>query len=410
MEENTPSELRPTLRQLDVRHEERDGQTGVVLTDPLGISAQQIFVPTGLLPIVGRFDGDHSIEEIEAALTDQSGQAPPQGLVQGLYQQLEECDLMDGQRFRARLAGVADEFLAQPARPSSHAGVSAGYPGTALATAEALDSMVRRPPTDSPLRPSPRGLVAPHIDLARGREGYSMAYSALAECEPADLYVVFGTGHQGPRAPVTGLSMDWATPLGNMSTDRDYVAAIHQRLGPQDPADLFLHRQEHSIEFQMLFLRHLVGNRPCQVAGFLTGHLPSTRARLEDEDYVGDLLGAFRDASAAVESSGRRVCYVAGADLAHIGPEFGDPLPIDAARLERLDDLEHQRLQHLERGDPSAFHASVERGGNPDRICGTTSMFLTASLAERPGRLLHYGQATAEGGVLTVSFCAMLFE
>jgi AmmeMemoRadiSam system protein B len=410
MEENTPPEPKPTLRHLDVRHDEQNGQPGLVLSDPLGISQQQIFIPNGLLPIVGRFDGDHSIADIATAVAKQSGQTVSTQLVEDLSQQLDDCGLMDGKLFRTRLAKASQAFLSLPGRPACHAGYSAGYPGDRDSVRQALDSILHRPQPDAALRPSPRGLIAPHIDLARGREGYSMAYSALAECEPADLYVVFGTGHQGPQAPVTGLAMNWETPIGSMATDQSYVEAIHQRLGPPEPADLLLHQQEHSIEFQMLFLRHLLGERPCQVAGFLTGHLPSSTGAPGEEDYILDILEAFRDASAAVESSGRRVCYVAGADLAHIGPEFGDPLPIDNARLQILSDTERQRLEHLERGDPAAFHAAVEHQGNPDRVCGTTPMFLAASLAGGCGRLLHYGQATADAGQLTVSYCGMVFE
>jgi hypothetical protein len=314
---------------------------------------------------------------------------------------------LDGPGFRAALDAATAAFLGGSVRPSSHAGRAAGYPRTAGAARAALESMIRR--IDAPPQPAPRGLVAPHIDPARGREGYASAYGALAGCAPADLYVVFGTGHQGPQAPVTGLELDWETPLGTLASDREFVQAIHARLGPATATDLLLHRQEHSLEFQMLFLRHLVGDHPCQVAGFLTGHLPSSTARLADEGYVQELLGCFAEAAENVRRGGRTVCFVAGADLAHIGPDFGDHQPVDAARLERLANDEHQRLAHLERGDPSAFHAAVQAGGNPDRICGATPMFLTAALAGGPGRLLHYGQAKAVDGAQTVSFCAMLY-
>jgi len=400
-------DARPALRNVDVQRIDQGDQAGVVLTDPLGISPEQVFVPEGLLPVVGRFDGQRSLAEIEVELAHASGQSLPEGLVARLAEQMDAHLFLDTPHFQRAYEKACAEFAAASQRASSHAGRSAGYPLDAAELGEALDSMVLRP--DTGLLPTPRGLVAPHIDLARGREGYAMAYSALAECQLADLYVLFGTGHQGPAAPVTGLGMAWETPLGVVQTDGEFVAGIHRRLGPPDKRDLYLHRQEHSLEFQVLFLTHLHAGKPFQVAAFLTGHLPQSGARIDEESYVADLLGAFREQCDAARDQGRRVCVVAGADLAHIGPFFGDPEAVNQTRREQLDAMDLPRLQYLERGDPAGFFSAVESLGNPDRICGTVPMYLTASLAACPGRLLHYGQANSPDGSQAVSFCGMIF-
>lgn len=399
---------RPALRHLDVQPARQDGRDGVVLQDPLGISAHQVFVPNGLLPVLARFDGTRSIGEIEHDLRGEGGAPLPPDLVAGLAQQLDDLLFLAGPRFDQALTHELETLQGGGARPARHAGVSAGYPGEPVAARDALSAMLGpRPPAT---RPTPRGLIAPHIDLARGHLGYAAAYGALAECAPADLYVVFGTGHQGPSAPVTGLPSDWDTPLGALPTDREFVAAIHRRLGPAHPVDLLLHRTEHSLEFQMLFLKHLLGDHPARVAGFLTGHLPHTGRPQTDEPHVGALLAAFAAEVETVRASGRSVCFVAGADLAHLGPQFGDPAPIAGSRLTELSETEHGRLRHLERGDPNAFHRSVEGDGNPDRVCGTTPIFLTSALAGGSARLLHYGQANAGDGAVVVSFCSMIFD
>ncbi|MEM7205519.1 MAG: AmmeMemoRadiSam system protein B [Planctomycetota bacterium] len=392
---------RPVLRHLDVHPVQDDDNPGLVLVDPLGLVDDQVFVPQGLLPVVSRFDGRRTLEEIRGELTAETGGQVPLELIERVARDLDERLLLQSSRFQQALNQASQDFAAAPERPARHAG-SAGYPAEPEALRAALSSMVRR--SDEPLRDAPLGLVAPHIDLARGREGYSLAYSFLAECEPADLYVVFGTGHQGPRAVVTGLSSDWQTPLGAVPTDRDFVAAIHQRLGGPDPHDVWLHRAEHSLEFQVLFLQHVLSDRPFRVAGFLTGHLPPGPGT--GDAPAADVLAAF-EATAA--ESGQRVCYVAGADLAHLGPFFGDPSPIDEPRLAQLDAAERARLGHVERGEPAAFHRDVEGPGNPDRVCGTTPIYLTAALAGGPGELLHYGQATAADGSQVVSFCSMAF-
>jgi hypothetical protein len=154
----------------------------------------------------------------------------------------------------------------------------------------------------------------------------------------------------------------------------------------------------------MLFLRHLLGARPVRVAGFMTGPLPSGTGDPTGEAYVQEILDAFRAAEAGC---GGRICYVAGADLAHLGPEFGDPDPVDAERLETLRAAERARIDHLLAGDPGAFHRAVEQDGNPDRICGASPIFLAASLCGGFGDLLHYGQAPATDGSQVVSFCAL---
>lgn len=392
--------LRPVLRHLEV-HPFEDGQRrGLVLVDPLDLVPDPVFVPEGLLPIVGRFDGVRTVEDVRRELAQDLGEAVPLALVTDLVDDLDRRLLLLSPRFRAALRAKAVEFADRAIRPCRHAG-SAGYPATAEPLREALHSMVR---LTQPQRPTPRGLVAPHIDLARGREGYAQAYGYLAESEPCDLYVVFGTGHQGPGAAVTGLRADWETPLGTVPTDRDFVDRVHARLGPADPLDVLLHRQEHSLEFQVLFLSHLLAGHEFRVAGFLTGTLPGTRT---DDPAMADLLDAFR--SAATESEAR-ICYVAGADLAHLGPHFGDPRPIDDARLSQLAATERQRLAHLEQGDPDAFRQAIEADGNRDRVCGVTPIVLTAALAGGIGEMLHYGQAVAPDRSQVVSFCSMAFD
>ena len=200
--------------------------------------------------------------------------------------------------------------------------------------------------------------------------------------------------------------MDWETPAGTLRTDRDLVESVHASIGPPHRVDQFLHRDEHSLEFQMLFLSHVLDGhaQDVRVAGFLCGHLPWTGQDIFDEAYFQQLVDAFRSAC-----DGRNVCFVGGADLAHLGPFFGDPTTVDDARIQALAQAERDKLSHLVKGDVGAFHRSVEHDGNPDRICGATPMVLTAALAGGEGELLHYDQAAAPDGSQVVSFCTMVF-
>jgi AmmeMemoRadiSam system protein B len=399
----------PALRPLDVRRSQRVNQPGIVLEDQLGLS-EPTFVPEQLLPIVGRCTGEASLDEIRAAASEQVGEEIPLDFVRTIVDDLDRRLLLFGPRFLAAVEQAANDFLASGVRPARHAG-SAGYPADPAALRVALgDLLGASAPAAGPGAPHLRGLIAPHIDLARGMAGYRAAYERLLAAPPADLYVVFGTGHAGPSAPVTGLPLDWQTPLGVVRTDRDFVAAVHASIGAPAAADLLHHRLEHSLEFQMLLLQHLHErrgtNHPFQVAGFLCGALPSEHGNPLAEPWCQRLLEAFRSAA---QASNKTVCYLAGADLAHIGPFFGDARAVDQARLDRLAAAERTRLSWLEQGSPGPFHAAVDCGNNPDRVCSAPAITLCAALAEGPGELLHYGQAKARDGSQTVSFCAMAF-
>lgn len=399
-----PDTERPRVRPLEVHPVTTGPQRGVVLVDPMGLVPGQVFVPEHLLPVAGLFDGTRTIPEIEAILAA-AGAPPPEGFVADLARRFDESLLLEGELFRNTLLATARDFAGREARPARHAG-SHGLPADPDECAHHLESLL--PSADDvrhPTGPAPRALIAPHIDLGRGVPGYVAAYRALRERDVPDLFVVLGTGHAGPSAPVTGLGLHWETPRGSLRTDREFVGAVHERIGPPDPLDVFLHREEHSIEFQMVWLAHLFGARDIRVAGFLCGDLPSGPAGPDGEDYVQRIVDAFREAAA-----GKRVCFVAGADLAHVGPFFGDPEPVDGGRLARLAEADHARLRHLEAGRPGAFHAAVLDRDNPDRVCSATALYLTARIAGTPARLLHYGQASAEDGSQCVTFCSAAFD
>lgn len=377
----------PAFRALEVHPLDAGPRRGVVLSDPLGLFEGQVFVPAGLMPIVERIDGRRSIATIESELRS-SGFEVPDGLVHDVVRDFDEALLLHGELFETTLERTVEAFLGADARPPRHAG-TAGYPADPEDCADALDALLggsgiqaTSNPTDLP----PRGVISPHVDLARGAQVYGNVWRQVAARPLADLYVVLGTGHHGPPRPLTGLGLHWDTPRGRLQTDSDFVVAVHRRLGAPTPLEQFLHREEHSIEFQMLWLAHLAAARPTaarpRVAAFLCGNLPPSAA-----DRV---VAALR---AAADEVAGRVCFVAGADLAHLGPLFGDDDPVDgAATREALAARDAVRLAPLRAGDPLGFRATIDRDDNADRVCSVTALQLVSALAGPASGPLAYGQ------------------
>src|SRR5262249_60664255 len=77
-----------------------------------------------------------------------------------------------------------------------------------------------------------------------------------------DFFVVLGTCHAGMLDPLAATLKPSATPLGPAAVDVDFFEALARRYGHDLLASQTAHRNEHSIEFQAVMLRRLLGHRP----------------------------------------------------------------------------------------------------------------------------------------------------
>ncbi|MFQ5506828.1 MAG: AmmeMemoRadiSam system protein B, partial [Planctomycetota bacterium] len=326
--------------------------------------------------------------------------------VQRIAEDLEERYCVEGERVEAALARRRQEFDRLTTRPAVHAG-SPGYPAEGPACKERLDGIL-----GASMGPDPRallGLIAPHIDLERGRRGYSSAYGVLAQAPSADLYVILGTGHQCPGTPLVPSLKDFATPLGVVPTDRDFVSAVASSLGEAASFEQeFLHKREHSVEFQALFLRHCLDGHPFRIAPFLTGRFEG----VEDE-RVERVVEVF--ASEIAKRRELEVCLIAGADMSHLGPYFGDSAPVDQRTLEEVGKRDRASLAMIEQGLVDEFFSDVEGDGNPRRVCGTVPMYLVSRITKAldPSctvEVLDYAQAVSPDASQVVTFGSVAFR
>jgi AmmeMemoRadiSam system protein B len=150
------------------------------------------------------------------------------------------------------------------------------------------------------------------------------------------------------------------------------------------------------VEFQAVWLRWLLGARPFTILPVLC----SSISRLADPAAA---TAPFLEALARA-TRGRRVCFVAGADLAHAGPQYGDEEPVGEDALARLGAEDRRTLAFLERGDAAGFHRDATLDDARRRLCGVAPVYAAMRAAGRGARLLHHGQWW--DGSDTVSFAA----
>jgi hypothetical protein len=403
----------PRLRPVEAFPVEHDGHRAIALRDPAGYTTAVVILPPAALEIVALLDGEHSVTDIQEALMRRHGDLVPSDRIAGLVEALDAQGFLDSAGFAARRAEIDASFLASPTRPAAHAG--GAYPGEGEEVRRAFDACFAAP--TGPGAPDPaarngpavRGLIAPHIDFHRGGPGYAWAYRDLAARADADLFVVFGTCHAGMPDPFALTRKDHESPLGTVPVARDLVERVAARAGQDCFGSELAHRQEHSIEFQAVFLQYLLGGRrPIEILPILTSfaHEAMLGGRRPDDDpRVPRFLAALGDALAA---SGRRAVLIAGADLAHVGPRFGDPEPLDGAALAALSVEDRAMLEAVASGDAEAFFDAVAHDGDRRRICGYSPIYaLLRALGGQPGAVRHYAQWPDPQAVVT--FASVVF-
>jgi len=401
----------PRLRAVEAFPVEQEGQRYVALRDPAGYVAEVIMLPVDLVEVLALFDGEHPISAIQAELLRRHGEQVARASLEQLIGELDAHGFLESPAFARRRAAIDDAFLGAPRRPASHAG--GAYPDDPAELRSRMDGFFTSPQGPGTVGDfqggGVSGLIAPHIDFHRGGPAYAWAYRDLAERCDADLFVIFGTCHAGMADPFALTRKDYDTPLGPARVDREVVEALAARAGQDCFGSELAHRNEHSIEFQAVFLSYLyAGRRDIRIVPVLTSfaHEALARGQRPDDD---PRVGRFLDALADLAGSGRRVAFIAGADLAHVGPRFGDPQPVSPAELGTIDREDREMLRAVQAGDPEGFFESVRADGDRRRICGLSPIYtLLRVRAGAKGLLRQYGQWPDPQGV--VSFASVVFS
>jgi len=250
--------------------------------------------------------------------------------------------------------------------------------------------------------------VAPHIDFDRGAKAYGIAYGALARDAGAELYVILGVGHSAESALYTVTAKDFETSLGVMKTDRELVRRLADSCGEALTREESAHRSEHSIEFQILFLQHLVPDWEAKrIVPVLCGSFHELLLEGQspwENDEIRTFTSALR---LLLAEAGRPWMIIAGVDLSHVGGHFGDDEPLSDELLARVRLEDEALLQAFERADSRAFFENLRRNNDERRVCGALALYtLLETLQPGSAALLHYEQCVNQESQTCVTVAA----
>lgn len=411
----------PRLRPVEVFPIRQEGKTVICLRDPQNL-AQPLLISPIVYFVLAHLDGRHSAQDIQEAYSKRFGAFLMSDDMKKIVALLDQHFYLYGERFSRRQEDVARDFRALAARPPAHAG--GAYPADAAELNQQFQGYFESPGGPGPLRSAPSrsvpaAVVAPHIDFQRGGPCYTWAYRELAGSPGADLYILLGTSHCGGDNPFTATSKDFETPLGMVETDKKWVGALQESYSGDLFAEEHLHRAEHSLEFQVVFLKFIAewraaisgSSRPFKIVPILVSSFHRqllTDTLPEKEPRIGDFFKAIEE---LVTKEKREVCFVAGVDLAHVGMQFGDEEPLTPDFLRWVEEEDLKLVERLTALDGPGFFQEVAKDRDRRRICGFSPLYSLIRLAQKSaGRCLKYSQAFTPETGSAVTFTSAVFE
>ncbi len=399
----------PRLRYgLEAMPFEHENQRMVLITDRLGFSKESLLVAQPVAELLMHMNGENSLRDLQALFMRRTGQILYMENLEGILAKLDEHLFLDNERFLRFFAEEAVRFRKDPVRKAQHSGIS--YPAEADALRRHLDGFFSLE-ADGPGFPEKEkdkrrlvGLVAPHIDLRSGGPCFAHAYKAAFEAVSPDVWVILGTGHELVENYFAITDKDFETPLGTVSCDRECCEELIRKIPKNILAGEYGHRREHSVEFQTVFIAHLLPE----------SSIVPLLCSFSLEDWEAD--GQYIDETASLLGNLEAICggtvgFIASVDLAHIGPRYGDRFFPDQGVITDHMTSDRRLLDALEKCDAREFIGILERERNKRRICGMAPLYMLAKILEgrASGKLLQHRHATVDEHNSFVTFASMAF-
>jgi AmmeMemoRadiSam system protein B len=404
-----PRRLAPLRRGLDAVPSPVKDRPGVLLRDPFRYAEDVVIVPPPLVPFLRFFDGEHDEGDLAVALHRATGELAAASYARALAEALAGSGFLEDEELDRRRTARHRAFAEAPRREASHAGLA--YPEDASQLGALLDGYLHDPGPDEAAPPARVfAVAAPHVSLEGGRRSYGSAYRVLPRGASERTVVVLGTSHYGASGRFGLTRKPYHTPLGQTEVDTHLVDRLVAEGGEAACLEDYCHAVEHSIEFQVLFLQHLLGASAAVVPILCGPFAEATRGaeRPEDDPRVGQFLGALSEAAA---EEGERLLWVLGVDLAHVGRRYGDGVAVEAGQgvLRDVEKRDRRRLAAVVAGDADGLWRQVQEDDDDLRWCGASALYTFLRATGSPtGTLLRYEQWNIDPESV-VSFGAVAF-
>lgn len=380
---------------------------GLFIRDPYHYSDATLLVPPPLVPALEWFDGQSSTLDLRAELVRITGEIQVGEIEQHLFDALNDAGFLENDRYLSLKNKREAEFAAEPIREANFA--DSGYP----ATLPKLKTLLHKEIGASVGVPSTIAIAAPHASPDGGWGTYRAAYQALpAQQDGSDVTVVIlGTSHYGAPEKFGLTRKNFSTPFGAAETNVALVNELSENARDAVTMEDYCHAVEHSIEFQVVMLQHVYGPK-VRILPILCG--PFVKSIYENGGMPEDTprVARFFDALGNMAArEGKRLLWVLGVDMAHMGRRYSDEFRATANLGEMLaiEQRDRERIGKIADADIKSYWSLVQERKDDLKWCGSAPFYMFLKVMPNvKGELLDYHQWQIDPQSV-VSFGALRF-
>ncbi|MES2764604.1 MAG: AmmeMemoRadiSam system protein B [Bacteroidota bacterium] len=396
----------PRLRRdIDIISTGEAAEQMLILRDSYGYAEEPIAVPVTAWTILEMLDGTMTIEEIQKKALEELGANVEAENLEEFIVNLDLMGYLESALYFDKKLRTEQEFNHLTTRPAACAGSS--YSKEPAKLTEYLDKVLKTADASN-IPGNAIAALIPHIDLRVGAETYAPAYQAIKDTD-ADLFVVIGTSHYGWQDQYILTDKDFETPLGIVKTDRDLLEKIREKLPFKLTHNDIAHKPEHSLEFQFVFLKHILKDKPFTVLPILVtsfNDFVEGNQSPKDDEKVREFARVLKE---VVDASGRKAVWIASGDLAHIGKKFGDEFAAEEM-LETVKAEDEALLDSLKSIDGESFFNQIAANEDARRICGLPPLYtMLEALKPTKAEVLKYDQWNEKERESAVTYASVAF-
>lgn len=399
----------PRLR-LDIQISQinNEGQQTILMNDRDGIAEKPVAVTLQMFQILQALDGKITWIELENIFNEQSGgnNEIVKIIIENI-QQIYALNYLETEYFIDRRRELDAEYLNSESRPPVCEGST--YPDDEKELEVFLDDLFNSSNKEK-IKPNAKNIIVPHIDYQVGehaRKTYASGYHSIRNTD-ADLFVIFGTSHYANTDYFMLTKKNYSTPLGISEIDEELLNELN-KADNLFTIDDFAHKDEHSIELQVVLLQHYFKNKKFKILPiligsfhefFMTGLLPNENEKINDFLYLLDRT---------IKRLNRKAVYISSVDFSHIGRKFGDDF--DAKdKLKEVEINDKNLINSLIDNQHEQFFDKIKIENDKWKVCGTSPIYSMLNLNDNlNGELLEYNQWYEEQTQSAVSFASIAY-